>query len=197
MKDWIVKKIRAGRFAMNLKLLEEDIRDLNSDGVAAIIVAAASMLVKVRIDDFITGSGLIKAATESSYISSEDALFFYNSLEDILTATEAHRNKITHQIAASAGSSAASEVERHARLQQSGLRLLMVSLARKVDDAFKPKARVLREKLYSARSAIPSAVVTLEKLANLTQAIPARGDPQDFEQIETTAELFSYSFLGW
>ena len=197
MKDWIAKKFRAGRFAMNLKLLEEDIRNLDSNGVAAIIVAAASMLEKVRSDDFTTGSGLIKASTESSYISSEDALFFYNSLEDILTATEAHRKTITRQIAAGAGSSSAGEVDRHARLQQSGLRLLMVSLARKVDDDFKPKARVLRENLYSAKAAIPSAVNTLIKMTRLTQSSAGGSDPQDFEQIQTTAELFSYSFLGW
>jgi hypothetical protein len=197
MKDWIAKKFRAGRFAMNLKLLEEDVRDSSIDGVAAIIVAAASMLVKVRSDDFITGSGLTKAATESTPIASEDALFFYNALEDILAATEAHRKQVIQKVTALTGPSAAKEVDRQARLQQSGLRLLMVSLARKVDADFKPKAHILQEKLYSAKSAIPAAVVDLETLATLTKSALEGGESQDYEQIQTTAELFSYSFLGW
>lgn len=196
MKDWIAKKFRAGRFSMNLQLLETDLSTASPRQVAEVICAAAGMIEKLRGDDFVTGVRLSKAATDSGSADPDEALFFYNSLEDILGATESHRKQVMKQLSAHGGMASA-EVDLQARLQQSGLRLLMVSLARKIDDDFKLKARSLREKLFEARSEIPGAVQAMSAKAELVRGATVHGEPQDFEGIQTTAELFAFTFLGW
>ena len=181
---------------MNLQHLEAALHAATPYQVAEIVVAAVAMLERVRSDDPILGTVLKRTILEPRGASSEDALSFYNVLEDILTATEAHRKLTVKQVNSLGDPNAVAEVDRHAKQQQSGLRLLMVALARKVDPQFKPKAHRVREPIFSAYDQIAAAVEALRDKSALVPSL-ALAKSQDFSVIRTTAEVFALAFPGW
>jgi hypothetical protein len=181
---------------MNLQHLEAALQAATPYQVAEIVVAAVAMLERVRSDDPILGTVLTRTILEPRGAPPEDSLSFYNSLEDILTATEAHRKSTMKQVSSLGDTTAVAEVDRHAKQQQNGLRLLMVALARKVDPKFKTKAHRVREPLFSAYDQIPAAVESLREKAALVPSLALAKSP-DFSVIRTTAEVFALAFPGW
>ena len=197
MASWIARKIRAGRLSMNLNALEAGVLAAPPQRRAEMVVAAASLVQKLRKDDFILGAQLERAVLEPRGTAAEDAESFYNSLEDILTATELHRKQVVKQIASQSGRDASMAVDQNAKLKQQGIRLLMVALARKVDTDFKPKAHRVREPLYEAEPHIATAVSALVALNQFASTDGMRFENEDFEVIKTIADLLCFSFIGW
>lgn len=197
MTGWLASKLRAGRFAMNLKLVETDLVGAAPQERASALVAAAAMIEKLSIDDVMTGMLLGRAVLEPFGTTPDDALNFYNVLEDVLNVTEQQRKQVVKHAGARMGRDAARDIDRELQVHQQGIRLLMVALARKVDESFKPKARVLREALYDAKEQIVSAVDLFKTRQELTASLATQGSPPNYANIKVTAELFAFATVGW
>ena len=194
---WLTNKLRAGRFSMNLKLSEMDLAKATPQHCAAVLVAAAGMMEKLSTDDFMTGALLSRAVLDPYGTTSDDALNFYNVLEDVLNATEQQRKQGVKHMAALMGSNAANDLDRQLQVQQQGIRLLMVALARKVDASFKPKANILREALYAAKDQIAPAIETCKMQQELTSGLATQSSSANYENIKVKAELFAFAAVGW
>ena len=151
MAGWLESKLRAGRFAMNLKLLEVELLGSSPQHRASILVAAGAMLEKLQADDPMTGMLLGRAVLDPFETTPEVALNYYSILEDVLGATERQRKQAVRQMSAHLSAVSAEDFDRQLRIQQDGMRLLMVALARKVDEKFQAKVRKLREPIYESR----------------------------------------------
>lgn len=197
MAGWFAKMLSASRYAMNLKLLEADLLKTSSNQHANVIVAAAAFLEKISKDDFTTGTLLSRAVLEPFGTSEESAKAFYNTIEDVLNATEAQRKKTREVIAARHGENAAQIVDQHLAVQHQSLRLLLVALARKADDRFKIKARSLRECLCEAQPHIADAVAELRQFHEHTSGMGSPAELPDFEVVEVQADLFCFACVGW
>lgn len=197
MKEWITSKFRAGRFNMNLTLLKTDLELVDKSHSASVIVAAAAMIEQVSQDDFITGSLLSRAVTEPFGTTAEQALQLYNTLEDVLTATESQRKQAVSNAASIMGVDNARKFDMQLQIQQQGMRLLMVCLARKTDESFKSKARVLREKLYDSADCISLAIACLKSIDATTATATRSSEPRNYEAIEVTASLLAFAVVGW
>ena len=198
MAGWLANKLRAGRFAMNLKLVETELIGSSIDYRATILVAAGAMLEKLQVDDPMTGILLSRAVLEPFGTSPEDALNFYNVLEDVLGTTEQQRKHAVKQMSAHLGAVSAKDFDRQLRIQQEGMRLLMIALARKVDDQFRPKARKLREPLYESKENIPASIAALKSQYERTRNPLSSSSMQpNYEQIKIKSELFAFAVVGW
>lgn len=197
MAGWLASKLRAGRFAMNLKLAETDMAKSTPQHCATVLVAAAAMMEKLSSDDFVTGTLLSRAVLEPFGTTPDNALNFYNVLEDVLSSTEQQRKQVVKHMASKMGSNAARDLDQQLQVQQQGIRLLMVALARKVDDSFKPKAKVLRAVLYDARDQIAAAVDSLKQQQEVTAGVTPQTPAVKYENIKVNAELFSFAAVGW
>lgn len=196
MAGWLVNRLRAGRYSMTLQLLKADLSGASAQHHAAVIVEAAAMLTKLQADDFVMGTLLERAAFELG-TSSQDAESLYDALEDVLSAAEAQRKQIAKHAKERLGAEAAQSMNRRAQVQGQGLRLLLVALARRADESFKAKARVLREGLYGAKDAIPAVVADLQREDQLTNSLGLNAQEKDYENIQLKAERIGMSFLGW
>jgi hypothetical protein len=194
---WLTDKLRSGRYSMNLQLLQADLASSSKQHRASVVVAAAAMLAKLQVDDFITGTQLERAAFGVIGTSSEEASGFYNALEDVLSMAEAQRKQVVKQATDRLGAEGAKEMNRHAQIQQQGIRLILVALARKVDDSFKAKARILRESMYESKELISTEVSSLKQQDELTASLSLNIQQRDYESIEVKAELIALSFVGW
>jgi len=181
---------------MNLQLLKADLSGSSAQHHAAVIVEAAAMLAKLQSDDFAMGNLLERAAFESGG-SSQDAENLYDALEDVLSVAEAQRKQISKHAKDRLGAEASQSMNRRALVQEQGIRLLLVALARRADESFKAKARALREGLYSAREAISTVTADLQREAQLTNGLGLNPQERDYENIQLKAELIGMSFLGW
>ena len=197
MAGWLASKLRAGRFTMNLKLVETDLARSVPQHRASVLVAAAGMIEKLSVDDFVTGTLLTRAVLEPFGTTPDDALNFYNVLEDVLDATEQQRKQVVEHMTSQMGADAAQDLNRQLQVQQQGIRLLMVALARKVDDSFKPKAKVLREALYDAKEQISPAIDSFKSQQELTVSLARQSPPPNYENIKVIAELFAFAAVGW
>ena len=197
MVRWLESKLRAGRFAMNLKLAETDMVKSSPQHRASVLVAAAAMLEKISTDDFMTGTLLVRAILEPFGTTPDDALNFYNVLEDVLNTTEQQRKQVVKHMAAQMGADAAHDFDRQLQVQQQGIRLLMVALARKVDESFKSKAKVLREAIYGAKEQISPAVDSFRSQQELTASPATQSPPPHYENIRIKADLFAFAAVGW
>ena len=197
MTGWIARKLRAGRYSMNLQLLEADLQGSSVPHRASVVVAAAAMIAKVQADDIMMGMQLDRAILDSLNSTMEAAQSFYNILEDLLTTTEEQRKQVVKHTKGQFGLDAAQDIDRRVRLQQQGIRLLLVALARQVDDSFKAKARKLREALYESHPEIEAAVAALEREDLLLAAINTTEPPRNYDVVRNKAKLFSYTFVGW
>ena len=83
MTGWIARKLRAGRYSMNLQLLEADLQGSSVPHRASVVVAAAAMIAKVQADDIMMGVQLDRAILDSLNSTMEAAQSFYNILEDL------------------------------------------------------------------------------------------------------------------
>jgi hypothetical protein len=88
-------------------------------------------------------------------------------------------------------------MRRRTILQEQGLRLLLVALARRADESFKAKAKSLQDGLFCAREAIPIAVSDLQREDQLANSLGQNAQERDYEGIQLKAELIGMSFLGW
>ena len=197
MAGWLESKLRAGRFAMNLKLLEVELLGSSPQHRASILVAAGAMLEKLQADDPMTGMLLGRAVLDPFETTPEDALNYYNILEDVLGATERQRKQALRQMSAHLSAVSAEDFDRQLRIQQDGMRLLMVALARKVDEKFQAKVRKLREPIYESRGQISAAIADLKSQYELTpRRSPSEVQP-NYEVIRVKSELFCFAVVGW
>jgi hypothetical protein len=197
MKDWIASKFRAGRFSMNLTLLKTDLDVANTAHCAAVITAAAAMVEQVSQDDFISGTLLSRAVTEPFAVTPEQALQFYNTLEDVLTAAESQRKQAINNAASILGFDGAKKLDQQLQIQQQGMRLLMVALARNTDESFKSKARVLRDKLYDSKDSIKQAISAMKEQDAMSTSAKIKSADRNYESIEITASLLAFAVVGW
>jgi len=154
---------------MNLQLLKSDLAGSLAQHHAAVIVEAAAMLTKLQSDDFVMGRLLMRAAFEFG-ASSQDAESLYDALEDVLSMAEAQRKQTSKHAKELLGADGAQNMNHRALVQEQGLRLLLVALARRADESFKAKARALREGLYEAKEEISTVVAHLQREDQLTNS---------------------------
>ena len=182
---------------MNLTLLKADLDSADQNHSASVIVEAAAIIEQISQDDFTTGNALSRAVTEPFAISEAHALQLYNTLEDVLTTTESQRALVVRNAASILGAEHAQVFERQLQKQQQAMRLLMVALARKVDESFKPKARVLREKLYDSKDGIDQALANMKSQDTITAATRTSSESKNYQSIEVTASLIAFAAIGW
>lgn len=194
MAGWFTKKLRAGRYSMNLQVLEAGLRGTPADHWADAIVAAAAVVKRLQTDNFVVGTRLDRAVLEPGGCTQVEAEGFYDTLEDVLGVADAQLKGLRKAATARLGAEGALQLEKRAQVHSDGIRLLMVALARQADEAFKIKARVLREPLCGADEALGPAVTRLQAAEAL---MDPRHTPDDFDAIRTKASLFSMSALGW
>ncbi len=196
MAGWLAKKLRAGRFTMNLKLVEAELIRSPPQHRAAILVAAGAMLEKLQADDPMTGMLLGRAVLEPFGTTPEEAINLYNVLEDVLGATEHQRKQTMKQMTAQLGAESAKAIDHQIRIQQEGMRLLMVALARKVDDQFKTKTGKLREPLYESKEYIDATIAAFRNQYEKIQSSASSVQP-NYERIKVNSELFAFAIVGW
>ena len=196
MAGWLTKKLRSGRYLMNLKLLEAELAGSSSQHHAEVIVAAAGMLAKLQADDFIAGIQLERAAFESMSASPQDIEALYDALEDVLNLTEAQRKQLQNA-SGQLGIEAARDMDRRVEIQQQGLRLILVSLARKADDGFKAKAKTLQRGFFSARDAIEGVISKLRRQDELVASLGIGAATRDYESMKVKAKIIAFSFVTW
>ena len=194
---WITDKLRAGRYSMNLQLLEADLTAASSLHRATVMATAVNMIEKMQADDFITGSLLDRVVMEPFGTSEDVAQGFYNTLEDVLNAAEKQRKQILQHTISRLGADAAKDMDRRAQTHQQGIRLLMVVLARKADPQFKTKTRKIKELLFDAGSEIDAAVNVFEREHKALASVAPDTTARDFGAFRQSVKAFSFTLLGW
>jgi hypothetical protein len=194
---WFADKLRSRRYSMNLQLLQA--RFASSDKLyhATAIVRAAELLTRVTFDDFATGVRIQRIAFGVLDSSADESRALYNAVEDVLSAGITQRKNSSKQMIKHLGADAAKEFDRHVQAHEDGLRLILVALSRKADDAMKIKARALRESLYGAKDAIPDAIAILQHEDQATESFGAGKDERDYESIETHANSIALASITW
>ena len=197
MIRWFEKRLRLSRFWMNLKLLEVTMVGAAPKATAAVVAAAGAMLEKLQTDDAVTGMIVSRAVLEPFGTTAADALNLYNILEDVLSKTEEQRTQAVKQMSATLGAAAARNFDNRLRVQQDGIRLLMVVLARKVEDEFKNRAHVLRAPVYGACEYVAAAVEELRHQYERTHD-PSNSDTSpNYERIRVNSSLLTFAAGGW
>jgi hypothetical protein len=197
MIRWFEKKLRMSRLWMNLKLLEVTIVGVSPQATAAVVAAAGAMLEGLQTDNPMSGIIMSRAVLEPFGTTASDALNFYNVLEDVLSKAEAQRTQAVKHMSATLGAIAAHDFDHQLRVQQDGVRLLMVALARKVEDDFKSSARVLRESVHGATDHVPAAVEQLRQQYERSHSPSTTATPPNYEKIRVNSNLLAFAAIGW
>jgi hypothetical protein len=181
---------------MNLQQFRWGIERLPIEHRATILVETAVLLIKFQAADFVTGKQLERAAFGYE-VSREQAVEFYNAIEDVLTTSESHRKQEMKVVASRFGPEFADMMNQRTELQQQSLRLILVALARKADESFKVKVQGLSGHLLAAKESILAATSNLQREDTLSASLGIAAERRDYEEIALKAELVVLSLVGW
>ncbi len=190
--NWFVTKFRGYRYAMNRKMVEMRLSQLELLDRAEAVVVGLETVQRFRSDDTLTGILLERAVT--GWGSRADiAAQFYDTLEDSLNLGQ----KMLKQSRPNAPAEVAKMVREEFERQELGIRLLLVALGRIVDRDFKKTTREVGKLLFDARPELDNAMMLLAQRNRITSSISPSSWSPDYDSLKVSSDLFLLEATLW
>ena len=196
MLTWIAGHLRSRRYTANLAALEVALKSGSPKRQAAVLVNAAAMMDKLRRDIPNEGQLLESAVLFPSGVLPDVAAALYKLIDGVLRQIQAQRKVAVKHVASQLGGGSASYFDNELELQVDGLRLVLVALARSVDDSLRKKAHSLTS-IYDASREIPGALADMKARDIFAGSAFPTTQHRDHIAIEEKARALASSVLRW
>jgi hypothetical protein len=181
-------KLRSMRYALHLSNLQSELSRLTPRERISVIVAAASVIIEYQSDDFSVGKQVENIAFGRDN-SPELALRFFELIENNLSLINKSKKDILAQAAIGDDFEYSMHMNTKILVYQCGIRLILVGLARKADDNFADKSKMLSDFFVGSRDLIEREIASIKAREDLTRSVIGRRRTTDYDLLGQKAEI--------